>query len=749
MNLFEKIRNFFFENKTNNNQLPQNNKMKNNSQLNLLTQYKLAFKENYKEKNKYGRNYISTINLRNNPYNLNQNVYPDFRDLIIQQNKKLNKLNKVAYLAKTEDKTKYKTGNNFYPRIKIKQNNIINNRNEILEMPTFKKDSNYFTVNNSKNLFETKINKNKQDTNTINYSEPLLPSQKFFSVLKGATLIIEDWWLKILKERKEEKKNKQLIKLTKNNYRNIEYNIENYKTKSKIKSIYVNKLLLDRNKYNNISNKFISFSKNNIKFNEKPIKIENKETSSKIEKKLEKNLICNDSNQENKNKNINKINKNTNKINNSTNKINNFTNKINNDTNKINNIKIENKNKNKPFLRNFKENSNLKPIILFNHNSYNQKQTAKNNKIIQESTIKASDKNKNKKQNMLIDYSESIDTTIINFSNSYIEISSNSNRLNKKNEIIDLNALRDLEKNLNEKITKIQKMDNSKILNKKLKKQQSIKNIKSNLYKYYTEQINNQNQLINNINPYSNINYIPDNSINKSRSTYSTKNLNKNISLSRNSDKKISNDSKYDKNIIYNNNCNKKNKIKKYNSQINKDIDYIDKTPNISIEDNNEMFNQVKKQIKSNMYQEIDPDINRIQNQQLLRENPSSYSSIFIHDSERCSAEVLIKNVNVKYLPSKNRNKKLPQELSNKIVNSLIKTKITYDTKNSRTIYQDEENDSNYEAYNIKNNIEKKESKYEDIIENKKVIIKPIMGCINDTNELTFRNNNNDKINNE
>ena len=60
-------------------------------------------------------------------------------------------------------------------------------------------------------------------------------------------------------------------------------------------------------------------------------------------------------------------------------------------------------------------------------------------------------------------------------------------------------------------------------------------------------------------------------------------------------------------------------------------------TPFISIEHNNELFNEIKSKIKVNLKKindEYKSEISIIQNKQLLRENPLNDSSIYIQNSD-------------------------------------------------------------------------------------------------------------------
>ena len=97
-------------------------------------------------------------------------------------------------------------------------------------------------------------------------------------------------------------------------------------------------------------------------------------------------------------------------------------------------------------------------------------------------------------------------------------------------------------------------------MNKKLKNQQNIKNIRNNIYKCFTEQINNynSNQLINKINRYNNCNYINNNNLNKSKSINNAIKINNNYFDIKTETKKITSNSNFNEDKFNNNNCNKK-----------------------------------------------------------------------------------------------------------------------------------------------------------------------------------------------
>ena len=107
-------------------------------------------------------------------------------------------------------------------------------------------------------------------------------------------------------------------------------------------------------------------------------------------------------------------------------------------------------------------------------------------------------------------------------------------------------------------------------------------------------------------------------------------------------------------------------------------------TPFISIEQNNELFNEIKSKIKVNLKKindENESEISIIQNKYLLRENPLNDSSIYIKNSDIRQNE-LIRNVNIHIVPTK------VKEVSN--INN-FKNRILNNSNNSITIHLEDE----------------------------------------------------------
>ena len=262
-----------------------------------------------------------------------------------------------------------------------------------------------------KNFESKKIEENK------NTNDKIILADKIY-LLKGAIIIIEDWWKKIKNKRNKTKNSKKkLLNKTKSYNNNYFYNNNNIYQNKKRKEVYID---LDNNDLISKNNIIINGSYNGYKLNNKnnykkqnKINTENNYISnSNISKKNnsnikniksiknnanEKNILLNKSNNkkfnfskksESKNKNI-QIKNNRNKkmpLNNSIN--NTYNNKSTNfktSFNNINNIKIKNhlKNKNKnstDFIYNFKDIEKINNSINSNHIKKNNNHETKNKK---------------------------------------------------------------------------------------------------------------------------------------------------------------------------------------------------------------------------------------------------------------------------------------------------------------------------------------------------------------------------------
>ena len=112
-------------------------------------------------------------------------------------------------------------------------------------------------------------------------------------------------------------------------------------------------------------------------------------------------------------------------------------------------------------------------------------------------------------------------------------------------------------------------------------------------------------------------------------------------------------------------------------------------TPFISIEQNKELFNEIKSKIKVNLKKktdENDSEISIIPNNHLLRENPLEESSIYIKPSDIKQNE-LIRNVNIHIVPSK----------TNEVIDlKIIQNKMLNNSNNSNTIIQLEDEDYSF-----------------------------------------------------
>ena len=118
-------------------------------------------------------------------------------------------------------------------------------------------------------------------------------------------------------------------------------------------------------------------------------------------------------------------------------------------------------------------------------------------------------------------------------------------------------------------------------------------------------------------------------------------------------------------------------------------------TPFISIEQNNDLFNEIKSKIKVNLKNVNDEneseEISMIQNKQLLRENPLNDSSIYLRNSDIKQNE-LIRNVNIHIIPTKIKKNNNINQNKNKMLNN---------SNNSNTILLEDEDCGFSELINI------------------------------------------------
>ena len=112
-------------------------------------------------------------------------------------------------------------------------------------------------------------------------------------------------------------------------------------------------------------------------------------------------------------------------------------------------------------------------------------------------------------------------------------------------------------------------------------------------------------------------------------------------------------------------------------------------TPFISIEQNKELFNEIKSKIKVNLKKindENESEISIMQNKYLLRENPFNDSSIYIKNSDIKQNE-LIRNVNIHIIPTKTKEIINLEKLRDKKLNN---------SNNSNTIINTEDEDNSF-----------------------------------------------------
>ena len=505
---------------------------------------------------------------------------------IINKNKKQNNNNEdypieyYKYLFKSNYKSKkhlYKSKNESFIKIinpkeqlnsnlKIKVNKC--NKNDIINI------SSNIKGNKNEKILEkvalSPIKKNKLELDEKNNNSNI----SFFYILKGAVIIIEDWWKNILIQKN---KNKIIIKRCINN--------KNHKIFSK---------------------KYIKKSHNNLIKNKKPLNI-------------------------------------------------------------YSNIKT------KPFNRN----------ININNNIIDLEKNKKNNNIVFKSSnsmninhkINIFENVENKKDSILED-------TVVNFDSGFCEFNEKENK----------------EK---EKIKKIMKFD-EEIRKRKIYSSDKINDNRKKMVKENNKDMEDvietkrENSIIYPINEIEHV-VIED----------ICKNLDNNLKKNIEKEKKIMdyyNLTKIKKtkninpinNIIINDSIEKKYKVE---NGINKiDIPSWEDpnnnmTPFISIEQNRELFNEIKSKIKGDlkkMNDEYESEISIIQNKYLLRENPLNDSSIYIKNSELKQNEV-IRNVNIHIVPTKTKDIIKLNNLKNKNKNKMLNN-----SNNSNTIIQ---LDDEYESF--------------------------------------------------
>ena len=114
-------------------------------------------------------------------------------------------------------------------------------------------------------------------------------------------------------------------------------------------------------------------------------------------------------------------------------------------------------------------------------------------------------------------------------------------------------------------------------------------------------------------------------------------------------------------------------------------------TPFISIEQNRELFDEIKLKIKIDLKKKSDEsesEISILQNKYLLRENPLNESSIYIKNSDIKQNE-FIRNVNIHIIPTKAKD-------VIKLNNINIKNRLLNNSNNSNTIIPIDDEDESY-----------------------------------------------------
>ena len=347
----------------------------------------------------------------------------------------------------------------------------------------------------------------------------------------------------------------------------------------------------------------------------------------------------------------------------------NYKNNININNNYINN-KIKPINKILKNRNNISQNNNN---ILTLQNKYKYFKTANSLKIAPKMNLNESiDKENYQKDSYLED-------TVNNFDSFYYEFSDN-----KKNE----NAIINKEK---EKIKKIMKFD-EEIRKRKIYSSDKIYDNKNNNI------IDNEKDNIETKRESSII--YPMNEIEHLVIEDICSNLDNHLKKKIEKEKNLVNYYNLAKNKIVKNKTNKindssenKNNKEKENELNKISIPWEDPnnnmTPFISIEQNKELFNEIKSKIKVNLKKindENESEISIMQNKYLLRENPFNDSSIYIKNSDIKQNE-LIRNVNIHIIPTKTK----------EIINlEKLKDKKLNNSNNSNTIINTEDEDNSF-----------------------------------------------------
>ena len=347
----------------------------------------------------------------------------------------------------------------------------------------------------------------------------------------------------------------------------------------------------------------------------------------------------------------------------------------------INNMKANYINKNKL--------NKISKFLIYDkdiENKNNKKQIFKNNK---ESTFNSNDsiniKPKNKIKDSFENEKESyLEDTVINGDSCYIEFNDNkkkeNNSLNKEKQKI--NKIMEFDEEIRKrKIYSLDKIND----NKKNTDKDNIDTKRENSIIYPMNKI--EHLLIEDI--CSNL----DKHLNKNKEKedyiidfYNSKNNNMKKVLN----KKKSNN--YNNINIFNDSSDRNNKDIEINkASIAWEDPNTNMTPFISIEQNNELFNEIKSKIKVNLKNINDEKESEllIKNNFLLRENPLNDSSIYIRNSD-ISQNELIRNVNIHIINTKTK------EATNNFKNKLLNN-----SNNSNTIHLEDDDYGFSELINI------------------------------------------------
>lgn len=114
-------------------------------------------------------------------------------------------------------------------------------------------------------------------------------------------------------------------------------------------------------------------------------------------------------------------------------------------------------------------------------------------------------------------------------------------------------------------------------------------------------------------------------------------------------------------------------------------------TPFISMEQNRELFDEIKSKIKIDLKKinnERESEISILQNKYLLRENPLNESSIYIKNSDIKQNE-FIRNVNIHIIPTKTKDVIKLNNINNKNI-------LLNNSNNSNTIIPIDDEDGSY-----------------------------------------------------